>query len=45
MELLAIIGAVEVILGVVSAWTPWKWDDNVYVILHKIVANFFPKGK
>lgn len=41
--LLAIIGAAEVILGVVSAWTPWKWDDNLYVIIHNLVAKFFPQ--
>jgi len=40
---LAVIGGVDVILGVVVSWTPFKWDDNVYEIVHKIFKKLLGK--
>lgn len=39
VSILAIIGALDIILGIVSKWTPWNWDDSVYAILHSLIAK------
>ena len=39
IEILAVIGAVDVILGIVSKMTPWTWDDSVYTMLHSLVSK------
>lgn len=44
VEILAIIGAVDVILGIVVSWTPFTWDNNVYTILHKYVEKIVKKS-
>lgn len=43
VELLALIGAVDVILGIVTKFTPFTWDDNVYAILHKWIEKLGKK--
>lgn len=43
VEVLALIGAVDVILGIVVAWTPVTWDNNVYNIIHKYIAKLVVK--
>lgn len=37
--------AFEKFLEVLATLTPWKWDDNLGVILGKFLAQFFPKGQ
>lgn len=41
----AALWAFEKLLEVISTLTPWKWDDNIGVILGKILKSFFPKGQ
>jgi hypothetical protein len=41
LEILAFVGAFDIMLGVISKWTPWKWDDSVYTVLHSIFDKFF----
>ena len=43
IDLLAIIGAVDVILGIITRLTPFTWDDNVYTLLHKAIAGLIKK--
>ena len=43
VDILAIIGALDVILGIIVAWTPMEWDNNVYSIFHKWVAKLGAK--
>jgi hypothetical protein len=43
VEILAVIGGIDIILGVVVKWTPVKWDDSVYTILHSWVDKLAPK--
>lgn len=45
VEVLALIGAVDLILGIVSKWTPTKIDDNVYAVLHSWISRLIGKGK
>lgn len=45
VEVLAIIGAVDLILGIVTKWTPFSWDDNFYAILHSWTSRLLGKGK
>ena len=37
--ILAILGAIDLILYWVSKWTPAKWDDNIYLIFHNSVGH------
>lgn len=39
VEVLAIIGAVDIILGVVVKWTKATWDDSVYAVVHNWIAK------
>ena len=43
VSILAIIGAVDVVLGIVVAWTPVQWDNNLYAILHKAITGLLQK--
>ena len=43
VEVLAVVGAVDVILGVVVKFTKVKWDDNLYAQLHNLVAKLGKK--
>jgi Co/Zn/Cd efflux system component len=43
VEVLAIIGAVDIILGIVVKWTKWTWDDSVYAFLHNLIAKLVKK--
>lgn len=43
VEVLAVIGAIDIILGVVVKFTPVKWDDNLYVAFHNAVAKLGKK--
>lgn len=44
VTLVASLWAFEKLLEVVATLTPWKWDDNLGVILGNILKRFFPKG-
>lgn len=39
VEILAIIGAVDIILGIVVKWTKATWDDSVYAWIHNLIAK------
>lgn len=46
MQILVIIGAlgallkgIEGLLGFIAPFTPWKWDDDLAVMLGKLLAN------
>ncbi len=43
VEVLAVIGAVDIILGVIVKFTPVKWDDNLYVAFHNAVSKLGKK--
>ena len=43
VEILAVIGAVDTILGIIVAWTPATWDNNVYNIVHTWIAKLVGK--
>ena len=45
VEILAVIGGIDVILGIVVKWTPATWDNNVYTILHSWISRLLGKGK
>lgn len=45
VEVLALIGAVDIALGVITKWTPAKWDDNLYAVLHSWIDKLVHKGK
>ena len=45
VEILAIIGGIDIILGVIVKWTPVNWDDQVYTILHSWISQLLGKGK
>lgn len=41
--IVAIGWGVEKVLEMVAVLTPWKWDDNLGVLLAKVLQNFAPK--
>lgn len=43
VEVLAGIGAVDVLLGIITKLTPFKWDDNLYVVLHNAISKLVKK--
>ena len=43
VEVLAAIGAVDILLGLIVKFTPFKWDDNLYVVFHNAVSNLGKK--
>ena len=43
IEVLALIGAVDVILGIVTKLTPTQFDDNLYVVVHKWISKLVVK--
>ena len=43
VEVLAVIGAVDIILGVIVKFTPVKWDDNFYGAFHNAVSKLGKK--
>lgn len=43
VEVLALVGAVDVILGVVTKFTKATWDDNLYAQFHNLVAKLGKK--
>jgi hypothetical protein len=43
VDVLAIIGAVDIALGVIVKLTPCKWDNNVYTLLHNWIAKLLVK--
>jgi hypothetical protein len=45
VNILAIIGGIDIILGVIVKWTPVNWDDQVYTILHSWISQILGKGK
>lgn len=42
-EVLAVIGVIDLALGVISKHTPFKWDDNLYSMLHGLLTAMRPK--
>ena len=45
VDVLAVIGAIDIILGIITKWTPTKWDDNIYAWLHSLISRLLGKGK
>lgn len=45
IDILAVVGAVDLALGIITKWTPTTWDDNLYSAFHSFVLRFLPKGK
>ena len=45
VEFLAILGGIDLILGIITKWTPTAWDDNVYAFLHSLISRLLGKGK
>lgn len=43
VEVLAALGAIDVLLGIITKLTPVKWDDNVYAIIHGWIAKLAVK--
>lgn len=43
MEILAIIGALDIILGIVVKWTKVTWDDSVYAFIHNAIGKLVKK--
>lgn len=43
VEVLAGIGAIDILLGIITKLTPFKWDDNLYVVFHNAVAKLGKK--
>lgn len=43
VEVLAIIGALDIILGIVVKWTPTKIDDSVYTFVHNLISKLVKK--
>ncbi len=43
VEVLAAIGAVDVLLGIITKLTPITWDDNLYVVVHKWISKLAVK--
>lgn len=43
IEVLAAIGAVDVLLGIITKLTPVTWDDNLYVVVHKWISKLAVK--
>lgn len=43
VEVLAAIGALDVLLGVITKLTPTKVDDNIYSIVHGWIAKLVKK--
>ena len=44
VQVLAVIGAIDLLLGVITKWTPCTWDDNLYAILHSWIAKIPPQA-
>ncbi len=45
VDILAVIGAIDLILGIVVKWTPCEWDNNAYAIVHSWISQLLGKGK
>lgn len=43
VEVLAALGAVDILLGIITKLTPFDWDDNIYSIIHKGIAKLATK--
>ena len=43
VEVLAVIGALDIILGVVVKWTKVTWDDSVYAFIHNAIGKLVKK--
>lgn len=43
VEVLAAIGAIDILLGIITKLTPFKWDDNAYAILHNLISKIGKK--
>ena len=39
VEILAVIGGLDIILGIVVKWTKPTWDDSVYAVVHGWIAK------
>lgn len=45
VEVLAALGAIDLLLGLITKWTPTEWDDNLYAIIHSGISKLAGKGK
>ncbi len=43
VAIVAALWLIEQAMRAISILTPWKWDDNIVKVLHKILTSFFPK--
>jgi len=43
INILAIIGGIDIVLGVVVKMTKTTWDDNLYTAIHNIVSKIVKK--
>ena len=43
VEFLAAIGAIDILLGIITKLTPWQQDDNVYAVIHGWIAKLIKK--
>ncbi len=42
VQIVAALWLLEQTLRAISILTPWKWDDNIVKVIHKILSSFFP---
>ena len=43
IEILAILGGLDLILGVITKWTKVEWDDNLYSAFHNWITKLGKK--
>lgn len=43
VDILALIGAVDLALGIITRLTPSQWDDNLYSVVHGWVSKLLKK--
>ena len=43
VDILAAIGGIDIVLGIITKLTPITWDDNVYAVLHNWIAKLVKK--
>lgn len=43
VDILAAIGAIDILLGIIVKLTPVTWDDSVYTIIHGWISKLVVK--
>jgi hypothetical protein len=43
VEILAAIGAIDILLGIIVKLTPVSWDDSVYTVIHGWITKLTTK--